>query len=422
MIKVKRPARSPGAALRENGGTTALPPRPAAPALPTLLATTLLTAACGDGTTEPQVTAVFITPEEALIVGEGGGQQFSAFAHDLAGNTITPGAEWSVAQPGIAEISEHGFATGRASGVTTVTATVGGVSGTAKLEVYVPPVITEYIPGERYHGRRFYVEYIPGELPVILASAHGGQILPDEIPDRSYGVLRNDLNSLALTMAMRQALIDLTGQAPHVILSHLHRSKLDANREIEEAAQDNPYAEQAWREFHEWIVTARATVWTDFGRGLFLDIHGHGHEIERLELGYLLTSAELNRPDANLNSLDMVARTSIRELGRTSPLPFSQLLRGPTSLGGLFEEEDIPSVPSPVAPGPGDAPYFRGGYNTRRHGSLSDSEVIDGVQIEHHYRGVRDTDENRAAYAAKAAMVIRTFMLEHYGFFERTSR
>ena len=44
------------------------------------------------------------------------------------------------------------------------------------------------------------------------------------------------------------------------------------------------------------------------------------------------------------------------------------------------------------------------------------------MQIEHHYRGVRDTDENRAAYAAKAAMVIRTFMLEHYGFFEAGSR
>ena len=381
----------------------------------------ILVVACDGGATEPELTSVFITPGEALIVGEGGGEQFAAFGHDLAGNTVSAAAEWSVADPGIAEISERGFATGRANGITTVTATAGGVSGTAKLEVYVPPVITRYIPGERYHGRRFYVEYIPGELPLILASSHGGRLLPDEIPDRGYGVLRNDLNSLELTMAMRQALIDLTGQAPHVILSHLHRSKLDANREIEEAAQDSPYAEQAWREFHDWIVAARATVSADFGRGLFLDIHGHGHDIERLELGYLLTSAELNRPDINLNSLDVVARTSIRELGRTSPIPFSQLLRGPTSLGGLFEDEEIPSVPSPAAPGPGDDPYFRGGYNTRRHGSLSDSEVIDGVQIEHHYRGVRDTGESRAEYAARAALVIRAFMLEHYGFFERTS-
>jgi len=168
-------------------------------------------------------------------------------------------------------------------------------------------------------------------------------------------------------------------------------------------------------------VTARATVSADFGRGLFLDIHGHGHDIERLELGYLLTSDELNRPDINLNSLDVVARTSIRELGRTSPIPFSRLLRGPTSLGGLFQEEDIPSVPSPAAPGPGEDPYFRGGYNTRRHGSLDDAEVIDGIQIEHHWTGVRDNEGSRTLYAAKAAAVIRAFMLEHYGFFETES-
>ena len=407
--------------------TLASRPEPAAAALArrrgrrarrVLLATTLLVVACGDGVTELRITKVFVTPEQTLIVGVGDGVRFSAFAHDAAGNTVTPPAEWSVDNPEIAEISDRGFATGRAEGVTTVTATIGGLSGIAELEVYVPRVVTHYEPGQNYFGRRDYIEYIPGELPLILASAHGGRLVPNEIPDRSYGVVRNDLNSLELTLEMRQALIDLTGQAPHVILSHLHRVKLDANREIEEAAQDSPYAEQAWREFHDWVVTARATVSADFGRGLFFDIHGHGHDIERLELGYLLTSEELNRPDINLNSVEIVARTSIRELGRTSSIPFSQLLRGPTSLGGLFQDEGIPSVPSPAAPGPGGDPYFRGGYNTRRHGSLDDSEVIDGVQIEHHWTGVRDNEGNRTLYAAKAAVVVRKFMLEHYGFFE----
>jgi len=214
-----------------------------------LLTATFLMAACGESATELQVTKVFVTPEQTLIVGVGDGARFSAFAHDAAGNTVTPPAEWSVANPEIAEISDRGFATGRANGVTTVTATIGGVSGTATLEVYVPRVITDYEPGQHYYGRRDYVEYIPGELPLILASTHGGRLVPSEIPDRRYGVVRNDLNSLELTLEMRQAFIDLTGQAPHVILSHLHRSKLDANREIEEAAQDSPYAEQAWREF-----------------------------------------------------------------------------------------------------------------------------------------------------------------------------
>ncbi len=364
------------------------------------------------------VATVDIEPAGMLLVGMGDGATFTATARDADGFLVAGTARWSIDRPAVATITDAGFASAIAAGTATVTATIGGVSGTAQLEVYVPPRISDYRPGQSYYGRRDYVEYIPGTLPVILSSSHGGRVTPTEIPDRSYGVVRNDTNSLELTVAMRQALIDLTGQAPHVVYSHLHRSKLDANREIVEAAQDNPYAELAWEEFHEWIKVARTTVAADYDNGMYFDIHGHGHDIERLELGYLLTSEELNRPDASLNSLAVVAETSIRDLGRTSPIPFSHLLRGPTSLGGLFAEEEIPSVPSPTAPGPGDAPYFRGGYNTREYGSFYDAEVVSGIQIEHHYRGVRDTPDNRFVYATKAARVIRDFMLEHYGFFE----
>ncbi len=365
-----------------------------------------------------EIVTVDIEPGEMLLVGAGDGASFTATARDADGFFVDGTARWSIDRPAVATITEAGFVSAIAAGTATVTATIGGVSGTAQLEVFVPARISHYTVGQSYYGRRDYVEYIPGTLPVILSSTHGGRMTPNEIPDRTYGVVRNDTNSLELTVAMRQALIDLTGQAPHVIYSHLHRSKLDANREIVEAAQDNPYAELAWEEFHEWIRVARTAVAADYGKGMYFDIHGHGHDIERLELGYLLTSEELNRPDASLNSLAVVAETSIRDLGRTSPIPFSHLLRGPMSLGGLFAEEEIPSVPSPTAPGPGDAPYFRGGYNTREYGSFYDAEVVSGIQIEHHYRGVRDTPDNRFVYATKAARVIRDFMLEHYGFFE----
>lgn len=375
---------------------------------------------CGGDTavSDSEVATVDIEPGEMLLVGVGDGASFTATARDADGFFVAGTARWSIDRPAVATITEAGFASALAAGTAMVTATIGGVSATAQLEVYVPARINHYTVGQSYYGRRDYVEYIPGTLPVILSSSHGGRATPNEIPTRTYGVVRNDTNSLELTVAMRQALIDLTGQAPHVIYSHLHRSKLDANREIVEAAQDNPYAEQAWEEFHEWIRVARTAVAADFGKGMYFDIHGHGHDIERLELGYLLTSEELNRPDVALNSLAVVAETSIRDLGRTSPIPFSQLLRGPTSLGGLFAEEDVPSVPSPTATGPGDAPYFRGGYNTREYGSFHDAEVVSGIQIEHHYRGVRDTPDNRFVYATKAARVIRDFMLEHYGFFE----
>ena len=382
------------------------------------LPTVLILACGGDSPTEPNVATIEVVPHDMLLVGEGDGDSYLAVARNAEGTIVSATPEWSVDRPGVASITDDGFVTAISGGLATVTATIGGVSGTAQLEVYVPPRVSTYEPGESYLGRRDYVEYIPGELPVVLSSAHGGALQPSEIPNRTFGVFTNDRNSLELTLAMRQALIDLTGYAPHVILSHLHRSRLDANREIVEAAQESPYAEQAWTEFQEWIETARAAVGGAYGKGMYFDIHGHGHDIDRLELGYLLTSEELNRSDLALNSLEVVARTSIRDLGRTSPIPFSQLLRGPTSFGGYFEDEGIPSVPSPSAPGPGDAPYFRGGYNTREHGSVSDGDVVSGVQIEHHYGGIRDTPQSRFEYSTKLARVIRKFMMEHYGFFE----
>lgn len=375
----------------------------------------------GDSPTGPDVATVEVVPGEVLLVGVGDGARYLAIARNAGGTIVSASPEWSIDNPSVASITEDGFATAISDGLATVTARIGGVSGTAALEVHVPLRVTQYVPGQQYYGRRDYVEYIPGELPLVLSSAHGGALTPDEIPNRTYGVTRPDRNTLELTLDIRQALLDLTGHAPHVILSHLHRAKLDPNREIVEAAQENPYAEQAWTEFQEWIRTARAEVAGNFGKGLYLDIHGHGHDIDRLELGYLLSAEELNRPDLALSSLEVVSRTSIRDLGRTSPIPFAQLLRGPTSLGGLFQEEGVPSVPSSAAPGPGDAPYFRGGYNTREHGSVTDGEVVSGVQIEHHYGGIRDTPEHRFVYAAKAARVIREFMLEHYGFFEAGS-
>ena len=385
-----------------------------------VVATSLALAACGgDGTlTKAVVATVTVEPREALIVGPGAAATFTAIALDASGKRVGESPSWSVADPAVAAVSAGGSATGIASGTTTVTASVAGVAGSARLEVFVPEEVARYEPGRSYYGRREYVEYIPGELPVILSASHGGALLPRETPDRTWGTVRADRNTLELALAMRDALVELTGFAPHVVLSHLHRSKLDPNREIEEAAQGNPYAEQAWREFHEMTRVARTAVWGAFGEGLYLDVHGHSHEIARVELGYLLTAEKLNEPDASLNSLAVVRCTSIRELGRDSPIPFSHLLRGPVSFGGLLQEEGVRSVPSPADPSPGGAPYWRGGYNTRQHGSQADGELISGIQLEHHWPGLRDTEENRRDYAAKAARVIRRFMLEHFGYLE----
>ncbi|SVE16438.1 uncharacterized protein METZ01_LOCUS469292, partial [marine metagenome] len=97
---------------------------------------------------------------------------------------------------------------------------------------------------------------------------------------------------------------------------------------------------------------------------------------------------------------------------------FSELLRGPKSLGGFLGDEGVRSIPSPGDPSPGSDLYYTGGYNTREHGSLSLAEIISGIQLEHQYPGLRDSDANRRVYAAQLASAIRLFMVEHFGFFE----
>lgn len=377
----------------------------------------------GGGGTEPQLTDLRVEPSEALLVGVGKGVRFLAVGRTADGKQATGAAAWSVADDGVASVNGRGFATSAGEGTTIVTARIGSQSASARLEVYVPETVRRFEPGRSYFGRREYTEYVPGRLPLILSAGHGGARAPEEVADRASGVTANDRNTVELAHALREALVELSGFAPHLIVSHLHRGKLDPNRDIEEGAQGNPYAEQAWREYHEWIALARDAVRSSFGasgsgEGLYLDVHGHAHAIPRVELGYLLTAEQLGQPDASLDRLPVIRASSIRELGRDSPLPFSQLLRGDQSLGGLLQAQGVASVPSPADPSPGTAPYFRGGYSTRRHGSMEDGEVVSGIQLEHPYPGIRDTPENQRAYARKAARAIQVFMLRHVGYFE----
>jgi hypothetical protein len=354
-----------------------------------------------------------------LIVGVGGTLDFLAAVTDESGQLVSgQNVIWSVENTAIATIDQNGLTTGVSIGATTVMASVGEASGSVRLEVYVPEVISNYEVGKSYFGRKNYVEYIPGELPVVISAPHGGALQPGEAADRTYGTTGSDRNTIDLSLALRDALIDATGYAPHVILSRLHRSKLDPNREIVEAAQGDPFAENAWHEFQDWIKEARVFVADDYDRGLYFDMHGHGHSIPRVEIGYLLSGSDLNQNDDALNNMTMVEKTSIRDLGRHDPETFTELLRGPKSFGGFLGDEGVRSIPSPGDPSPGSDPYWTGGYNTREHGSRSLSEVISGIQLEHQYPGLRDTDANRRVYAAQLASAIRLFMLEHFGFFE----
>ena len=273
------------------------------------------------------------------------------------------------------------------------------------------------VPGVPVFDNTGFVEYIPGNLPIVISVPHGGDLEPENIPDRDCDAFTcgKDLFTQELGRSTLDAFFEQTGCYPHVIINLLHRRKFDANREIMEAADGNPIVEESFAAYHAFIETAKEQIQDSFGRGLFLDLHGHAHTIQRLELGYRLTRSQLQMEDAELNTEDLIERSSIRSLvsENISSSSHAELLRGEDSFGTLCEDRDIAAVPSAPMPFPFDnESYFTGGYNTLRHGS-SEGGNIDAIQIECN-QDIRFDTDTRDNFADSLVIIINDFINTHY--------
>ena len=271
-----------------------------------------------------------------------------------------------------------------------------------------------YYPDSVYYGREKYVEYYAGDLPIILSAPHGGRLTPDEIPDRTYGTTVTDDNTYELTKTIMDTMVARFGGRPHVILCRLKRTKLDANRDSVEAAQDDKYALRAWQEYHHYIGVAKLKIETDYGSGLFFDMHGHGKNPDgfydlRNWLGYLLSGSELDLSDAVLNANSFKNESSIRALVDSSSSSFIEVLRGANSFGAILDSIGFKSVPSVNDPGPNGMRYFSGGYNTVRHGSKNGG-MISAIQVEAPKPGIR---ENQTTWSKCSSAFVSTISIDY---------
>ena len=273
---------------------------------------------------------------------------------------------------------------------------------------------TTYEPGKSYFGRSNYVEYIAGDMPLIISAPHGGAVKPVEIPDRRDGEFISDAYTEELARTVQQVLHNSFGHWPHVVICRLERRKVDCNRDLEEGAGDDPGARQAWHDYQHFIETARSKVLARTGKGFYIDLHGQSNPIKRVELGYCLTGSQLTNADSVLNHPAYAGCSTLRTLAQQTSLPFSELLRGTNSFGALLAAKGYPAVPSPAMPNPGrDGSYFDGGYSVRRHCSANGS-AIDGLQMEVNFAGVRDTAINRTNFSLAFAQVLDCFFKNHY--------
>lgn len=294
-----------------------------------------------------------------------------------------------------------------------------------------------YVVGQTYFGANNYIEYQPGDLPIIITAPHGGTLSVSSslIPDRANGTYNgvtyddiltdNDTNTQDLARKVAAEIFARTGHRPHLIINLLPRIKLDANREIGPAALGNARAEQAWRDYHEtFIAAAKAAALASTasqGTGpfyFFVDLHGHGTtHPDRLELGYNLNRTDLSVSDTALNRAGVLYDTSLRTLPLARPgVTLATVLRGSRSIGDFMETLGFASSPSPLVPAPENSNFFQGGYTTRTHTCWTDNQGGQGVQIECHYTGVRDTASNRTLFARALAQALNGFLYDNYGY------
>ncbi|KAI9322174.1 hypothetical protein BX666DRAFT_1848575 [Dichotomocladium elegans] len=264
-----------------------------------------------------------------------------------------------------------------------------------------------------------YVTVVEGDLPLILTCPHGGLLKPRSIPDRTPTpgtVLINDGYTIDTTFAIASALSTLHdgSRQPYLVVCNVARIKVDVNRRMDEGT-DSKEGGIAWKAYHDSLQTLIKSALLRYGYVLLLDIHGHGADHGKVELGYLLRKDELAsmRDPDKMNSA-VLTRSSIRHLAHRTAIPAPhELLRGNGSMGQLMEKahRQIRTMPSPSHLYPEEHErYFRGGYTTQVYAAVTGLDVIQ-IELPRHLRFTPQGRHNAATAIAEAATLL---MDQHY--------
>lgn len=183
-----------------------------------------------------------------------------------------------------------------------------------------------------------YIEYHTSTgLNVVLSAPHDGYMQPQEIQDRDAGcwvdsgcvwshecgekdyercsaVVVRDWYTSDITRDLRLALCHRMSVCPAAIINLLHRNKVDANRAVDEATFEDPLATDVYNEFQRYIELEKGNI---NGTGLYIDLHGHGHTFQAAEIGYLISSSDLNSIET-----PEYTNTSIRSLAEKNQRRF----------------------------------------------------------------------------------------------------
>lgn len=244
-----------------------------------------------------------------------------------------------------------------------------------------------------YYGFEKYTQIEPGDINIMISVPHDGYLRPGNITDRrsdEIGNLKGDLNTRIFAKHIQEELIRLfllrksILVKPFMVINNLHRIKMDPNRKFTDSCFDcSEDSGVAYQEYHNMIKEHFGDQFmlnSPYEQGLLIDIHGHNHKENLIELGYLLSNYQLNRA-----LKDKQAKTSsINKLVSISKQPFNNLVRGTHhSLGGIMQTYNLRSIPSPDFPSAPSSNYYSGGHITELYSSKEMSKYrINSIQIE----------------------------------------
>ena len=261
-----------------------------------------------------------------------------------------------------------------------------------------------------------WIEYIEGDMPLVISVPHGGKMMVDTLPVRSCKGATTTLDGFTIELAreFQKEFKQKYGLTPYIIISHISRKQVDHNRTLEKGTCGNAQMKEAWLTFHNFIDTAIKTAEKKYKKVVYVDLHGHAHTNYRLELGYVL-NAEALKAIAEDNYDNVAKRSSVQNLLNThQDLTLKQLMVGENAFGTLIANYGIPAAPSQQDPYPKAGEIFLNrGYNIEHFTGPKYPNVF-GVQIESD-RKVRITPQGRAKFATAFAPAMLKYIATYAG-------
>lgn len=318
-----------------------------------------------------------------------------------------------------------------------------------------------YKPGDTVFGFKNYTKLVVGDndAPLLLGVPHDGiAVGSPEIPET--GTTGRDINTLPLAFEIADNFKLATKKRAWIVINTIGRKRMDPNTFPNEVDKryTNEDAKNTYLRYHNLLKAARARMaetQKNGKGGLFLDLHGQAHTyqtpqpyisvkgkalsskfIDQTELGYGLSNFAISQSDEYLDKL--ADSSSVAAIAKANPqVPFSQIIKGPYSFGGLLEAEKVIAVPGPNikileqnaelfgTDANGTAkrrPYFNGGYCTRNYGTAilgstrGYQDNISAIQAETPGITVRNNEPIREIAAERFSRAIVNYLNKWYGY------